>query len=128
MSSLRMSLAGSRLETTPSAAFSLDWWARMPHSFQAEGSAGRTRVWLLDPSERLPGEFSMLSISAWPSEGGACSSLPAVLETGAHLQRYCLSARACAGILRRSKKRGRALPTALRQALERVTQGRMNTS
>jgi hypothetical protein len=33
-------------------------------------------------------------------------------------EKYSLSARACAGILNRAKKRGKVLPEMLRQALE----------
>lgn len=39
-------------------------------------------------------------------------------DFAAYLLRYCLSPKACRGILRRAKKRGRALPEALRLALE----------
>ena len=52
--------------------------------------------------------------------GGGVSSLSDILETGDVPQRYFLTARACAGILRRAEKRGKALPEALRLALEAV--------
>lgn len=49
------------------------------------------------------------------------SSLSDILEmTGDHLRRYCLSPKACAGILRRSKKRDKKLPPDLTQVLEEV--------
>lgn len=49
------------------------------------------------------------------------SSLSDILEPpGPHLQRYYLSQKAATGILRRAAKRGRELPTALQQALERL--------
>jgi hypothetical protein len=35
-------------------------------------------------------------------------------------EKYFLSAKACAGILRRAEKRGKELPTMLREALEEV--------
>jgi hypothetical protein len=42
-----------------------------------------------------------------------------VLEaTGTVPQKFYLSPRACAGILRRADKRGKELPAALREALE----------
>jgi hypothetical protein len=47
---------------------------------------------------------------------GVCS-LSDILETGGHLRRYFLSAKACRGILRRADKRGKELPQALRLAL-----------
>jgi site-specific DNA-cytosine methylase len=42
------------------------------------------------------------------------------LETGDLPQRFFLSAKACAGILRRAEKRGKTLPSALQQALLNV--------
>ena len=65
------------------------------------------------------GESSMLNTLASRSDAVE-SSLSAILETGDLPQRFFLSAKACAGILRRAKKRGRKLPEPLRLALERV--------
>lgn len=50
--------------------------------------------------------------------GDAVCSLSDILESGDIPQKYYLSRDACTGILRRAAKRGRALPEALRQALE----------
>ena len=50
------------------------------------------------------------------SDGDVCS-LWDVLEQADVPQKYYLSARACAGILRRAKRRGKALPEMLRVAL-----------
>jgi hypothetical protein len=47
-------------------------------------------------------------------------SLSDILETGDVPQRYYLSAKACAGILRRAVKRGKALPQRLAHALQAV--------
>jgi hypothetical protein len=47
------------------------------------------------------------------------SSLSRVLETGELHQRFYLSAKACAGILRRATRKGKALPPMLEQALSR---------
>lgn len=44
-------------------------------------------------------------------------SLSSVLESGPHLARYCLSPKACRGILRRAEKRGVPLPAPLALAL-----------
>src|SRR6185312_1909966 len=63
-----------------------------------------------------PTAFLTLSISEFPS-GAVASSLSDVLETGDLPQRYFLSPKACAGILRRAEKRGKELPAPLRQAL-----------
>ena len=56
-----------------------------------------------------------------PSDGDVCS-LSDILETGDVPQRYFLTARACRGILRRAEKRGKALPSALHQALQSVAE------
>ena len=64
-------------------------------------------------------ESLTLNSSEWPSDGVACS-LSDILETGDVPQRYFLSARACAGILRRAEKRGKELPTALLLALTNI--------
>jgi hypothetical protein len=45
--------------------------------------------------------------------------LSQILETNTP-DKYCLSAKACAGILRRAEKRGKELPQMLKEALEEV--------
>ena len=71
------------------------------------------------------GECWMLSMSEWTgcpaqflSEDGVCG-LSDILETiGEHLRKYCLSLKACEGILRRAASRGKALPAKLEAALK----------
>jgi hypothetical protein len=63
-----------------------------------------------------------LNTSDWPKDAAVCS-LSDVLETGLVPQRFYLSAKACAGILRRAEKRGKELPPALLAALRSVAQG-----
>ena len=60
----------------------------------------------------------MRPIMACPSAAAVCS-LSEVLEMDAP-PKYYLSAKACAGILRRAEKRGKELPIALRSALEKT--------
>src|SRR5690606_23472888 len=73
-----------------------------------------------------PGECLTLSTSEWtasltPSRSAdAVCSLSDILETGDVPQRYFLSPKACAGILRRADKRGKELPMQLKLALEAV--------
>ena len=55
----------------------------------------------------------------FPSEDGVCS-LSDILETGDVPRRFYLTAKACAGILRRAEKRGKELPEALSVALKAV--------
>ena len=70
-----------------------------------------------------PTGFLTLNTSEWnhtlaPSlnDAGVCS-LSDILEIGDVPPRYFLSAKACAGILRRAEKRGKELPQQLRHAL-----------
>lgn len=57
--------------------------------------------------------------SEWRSGAAACS-LSSILETGPVAPQYFLSAKACAGILRRAEKRGKTLPELLHRALAAV--------
>lgn len=66
-----------------------------------------------------PTEFWTLATSEFPSDAAA-SFLSDVLEAGPLPQRYFLSPRACAGILRRAERRGKKLPLPLEQALRAV--------
>jgi hypothetical protein len=76
---------------------------------------GPTGSWTLNTSE-----FNHTLVPS-PNDGAVCSLLD-VLETDAVPRKYYLSPKACAGILRRAAKRGRALPPLLQQALEHVAQ------
>jgi hypothetical protein len=62
-----------------------------------------------------PGESLTLSTGVFPREENV-STLSQILED--HVpERYCLSPRACRGILARAKKRGKKLPEILEKAL-----------
>ena len=66
------------------------------------------------------GEYWMRNSPESPSaDAVSLSSLASILEPKV-ASKYFLSARACAGILRRAEKRGRELPPALKEALEAV--------
>ena len=66
---------------------------------------------------RVGGVSLTLNMPEWHSDAAA-SLLSDILETtGDHLQRYSLSQKACAGILRRAEKRGKKLPPILEAAL-----------
>ena len=65
----------------------------------------------------LLGGYTMHSFGEFPKEENA-SRLSQILED-LPPRKYCLSARACDGILRRAERRGKALPAELREALER---------
>src|SRR6185312_12693242 len=116
----------TRAATWPSSPFALladcgplGWFSRT-----SPASCRATADGILEPSSDSwanagmgsPTEFLTLSISEFPS-GAVASSLSDVLETGDLPQRYFLSPKACAGILRRAEKRGKELPPALHAAL-----------
>jgi hypothetical protein len=72
----------------------------------------------------LPTAFLTLNTCEWTgldglslNDDGVCS-LSDVLQNGAVPQRFYLSPKACAGILRRAEKRGKTLPPQLQHALE----------
>ena len=73
----------------------------------------------------LPTGFWTLNGCEWtgcpaqfPRDAGVCG-LSDILETvGEHLRKYCLSLKACAGILRRAASRGKDLPERLALALK----------
>lgn len=67
-----------------------------------------------------PGECWTLNGSEFPSDGVASSLSRVLLPPGSVPERYYLSPKACAGILRRAAARGRALPGQLRRVLLRV--------
>lgn len=104
-------------------------------------SCRRTEEGILVPSSGAwsnsgmgsPTECWTLSTSEWTGldglslkDDGVCS-LSDILETGPVPQRYFLTQRACAGILRRAEKRKRELPEPLRLALAAVA-ARMTTT
>ena len=117
-SSGRTSPASSPSRTTHSDASSRPWRETLPPTIRLGGN-GQTRVWLMDPREQSRGASSMPNISDWPNDAAVCS-LSQVLETGSIPQRFFLSSKACAGILRRAEKGGKELPTQLRLALQAV--------
>lgn len=64
----------------------------------------------------LPGASMTLNTGECPSVARE-STLSQILEANAP-EKYSLSAKACAGILRRAERRGKELPAMLREALE----------
>lgn len=115
----KMSPASSTRPTTPSGVS----WARLSEanapSLVLKGEDGPTSVWLGDHGRGPRGSFAMLNSSVWPNDASVCS-LSQILETGPIPQKYYLSPKACAGIIRRAEKRGKALPELLARALKAV--------
>ena len=107
------------------------WFGRTSPASCQQTEDGRLEpssgAWLNSGIAR-PGECLTLSTSehaASPTlsrSAAAVCSLSHILETGAVPQRYFLTPKACAGILRRAEKRGKELPEALQRALSSVAQ------
>jgi hypothetical protein len=57
------------------------------------------------------------SLTPFPNGGGVCSLSDILQATPDVPRQYYLSPKACAGILRRAEKRGKALPPMLAEAL-----------
>jgi hypothetical protein len=80
-------------------------------------SSGR---WQNSGMGSLGGVLTLNSSVSHSGEKECTSSLSKVLETGELPQRFYLSQKACAGILRRAEKRGKKLPPMLEQALRQA--------
>jgi len=80
------------------------------------GMGSRTECWTLNGAEHT-------GIPVPSRNAEDVSSLSDVLETQPLPQRYCLSAKACLGILKRAERRGKKLPQMLRDALEQAAGG-----
>ena len=104
-------------KTTLSAVSWLDYVAQsFPLKYRTAN--GQAQVMLPARKGASHGVSSTLNFSESPSVVKE-SSLSQVLIKGSIPQKYYLSAKACAGILRRAKMRGKTLPPSLRVALER---------
>ena len=91
------------------------------------GGSTRAASWDTEPTDALfpsAGDYTTHSTGESPSEENA-SHLLLILEDSVP-QKYCLSAKACAGILKRAERRGKELPEPLRAAL--VAQASMEMS
>ena len=96
-------------------------WENVPGVLSIDG--GRTFGTFLGGLAALGYGFSYRVLDAQyfglANDASVCS-LSDILETGDVPQRYFLTAKACAGILRRAEKRGKELPEALKSALVAV--------
>ena len=79
---------------------------------------GQEPEWLEAKNAESHGERLTLNFGASPSTVRG-SSLSRVLESGGATCRYSLSPRACAGILRRARERGKKLPEILENVLRK---------
>lgn len=103
--------------TTHSDTFWLDWLKNVSH-YNQQGQDGQTLVMCIQPALSR-GESSMLNTSELPNDAVGCL-LWQVLDREVS-PKYSLSAKACAGILRRAEARKKILPPTLKVALERIS-------
>lgn len=80
-----------------------------------------SRRWPTSGFTTSPGECWTADTSECPSDGGEFSSLPDVLEATVP-ERFFLSPKAAAGIMRRAGKRGKELPEHLDRALRALSE------
>ena len=81
---------------------------------RADAGHSQERSWV--PATVSRGGSSTRNTGEYPRDAEE-STLWQILQEDAP-ERYCLSAKACEGILRRAERRGKALPQILRDALE----------
>ena len=93
------------------------WQKGMPAYLDLRMADGHTPDASWEMGGALLGAYMMHSFGEYPREENE-SRLSQILEEKP-LLKYCLSARACQGILNRAAKRGKELPEMLRIALER---------
>ena len=95
-------------------------WPEQPSLFGSTLSESGTSVWLPESGERLRGASWTPDTSEWPNgdDGFSRVSLSEILLRIGPDEPYWLSAKACAGILRRANRRAKLLPEALQAALE----------
>ena len=113
----------SQPKTTPSDVF-WEHWPEAAALCNRQGNDGQTLVMCVARKGKSAGASLMPNTLEWPNDAAVCS-LSQTLEIGSLPQRFYLSSRACAGILRRAQKRGKELPPMLREALEAVAGGGM---
>ena len=115
-------------QATEDATLQAFWDCSAGNELKSPATAGEMREWSRATIAHTAshGECLTLSMSEWTaldeqclSDAGA-SSLSDILETGDVPQRYYLSSKACAGILRRADLRGKTLPPQLARALQAV--------
>jgi 5-methylcytosine-specific restriction endonuclease McrA len=84
-------------------------------------SGSFSRRWPTSGFTTSPGELWTADTSECPNGGDGSSSLPGVLEATVP-ERFYLSPKGAAGILRRAEKRGKALPPPLDKALRELSE------
>ena len=113
----------TEMTSTVSSQNSLDFWEKNFLHLDLRSGQTQGRLWQTkDPSL---GDCLMLNIGEYPSVGVE-STLSSILQDNVQ-EKYYLSQKACEGILRRAKSRGKELPPRLKVALEQqIEQAKLN--
>ena len=100
----------------PSLESLLESSSRTPLCLRFQRLDGPMPTVIVETDGALRTEFLTLNTGECPNVAVE-STLSSILEANAP-EKYYLSAKACEGILRRAERRGKELPTMLREALE----------
>ena len=100
--------------------------SRQPLCLRFHKKGGTTPTVMSETDGRLLTEFLTLNTGESPNVVEE-STLSQILEVNAP-ERYYLSAKACAGILRRAERRGKQLPPMLKEALEQMIEREKETA
>ena len=104
----------TEMTSNVSSTNSADLWVTNFLQLDLRGGQHQAKFW--ENHIPSPGELSMLNIGEFPNVGVE-SFLSWILEDNPP-ETYYLSKKACVGILRRAKNRGKVLPEKLKTALE----------
>lgn len=93
----------------------VDVWATPPSFTQDDGAV---KVWTFDKKSMPRSLSGRINVEEWPNDASVKSLKDVLQPTNEVHQRFFLSPKACAGILSRADKRGKALPPNLKRAME----------
>lgn len=110
-------LAPTAAKTSASSSNQWRGWSRKMPLYLSLRRDGAMQEWSMVTDGRLPGESWMPNFTESPRDVEE-SFLSQILQDTVQ-QKFYLSERACLGILRRSRKRGKTLPEVLETALVR---------
>lgn len=93
----------------------VDIWDTPPSFTQGDGAV---KVWLFDKKSMPRGLAGQINVEEWPNDASV-KNLADILQPMSEVDdRFFLSPKACAGILRRAEKRGTKLPQKFKEAAE----------
>ena len=120
---LPSSSQGSSASSSPAGCFGRTFQELSPPT--EDGTSYTFSGKLRNAGIACPIGFSTRSTAEWTacpgqfrSEDGVCGLSDILEVSGEHLRKYCLSEKACEGILRRAESRGKRLPAKLEAALK----------